>query len=131
VGLMINKEANNSSTWNNTIIPLWIVIVMSLVILLMLFILFLNVVGLLLKKVFDGDVPTFSLSFPEWNLFLLAFWLLANWTGLTVTGVLFLTKFAKILENHEDLEDSFSLIMFPTIHWTVIGLFTIFFRRLI
>ena len=131
VGLMISKESKNYSSWTNTLIPLWIVCVMSMAVLLMLVILFVNVIFNVLKKLCAADRVGFESVKPEWNLFILSFWLLASWSGLSISGLLFLLRFRPIIEESEPLENSSSLALFPAIFWGIVWLFTILLRKMI
>lgn len=131
VGLMISKASQNYSSWTNTLIPLWIVCVMSLAVLLMLVILFVNVVFNLLKKLCAADRVGFESVKPEWNLLILSFWLLVNWSGLSISGLLFLLRFRPIMEESDQLENSSSSALFPAIFWGVVWLFTLLLRKMI
>lgn len=129
VALLINKAAANYSTWSNAVIPLWIVLVMSIAVLLMLFILFLNVIASLLKKLIGSNGPQTESVEPEVDLVILSFWLLANWAGVTISGFLFLLNFSKVIADEKPLRECFSFILFPAVYWGVLFLFTVVLRN--
>lgn len=121
-GLMIAKTSHDYSNWNNTIIPLWIVCVMSLAMLLMLVILFVNVMFNLIKKLCVAERISAE---PEMSLFILTLWLLANWSGLSIIGLMFLLRFKKTLVDLDPLENSSSLPLFSAIYWSIVWIYTI------